>query len=45
LLAPGRSAKLLAILPHDRDRRLQPDAGAAALIDKGALGGNSPDDT
>jgi hypothetical protein len=44
LLAPGRSAKLLTILPHDRDRRLQLDPDAAALINKGALGGNSPDD-
>jgi hypothetical protein len=31
-------------VPHDRDRRLQADADAAALIDKGAFGGNSPDD-
>jgi hypothetical protein len=35
---------LLSILPHDRDRRLQADPDAAALIDKGALGGNSLDD-
>jgi hypothetical protein len=35
---------LLPIPPHDRGRRLQPNAYAAALVDKGALGGNSPDD-
>jgi hypothetical protein len=36
---------LLAILTHDRGRRLQPNADAATLVDIGALGGNSPDDT
>jgi len=35
---------LFSIVPHDRDRRLQADADAAALINKGALGGNPPDD-
>jgi hypothetical protein len=35
---------LIAVLPHDRSRRLQPNADAAALIDKGTLGGNPPDD-
>jgi hypothetical protein len=35
---------LLAILPHDCGGRPQPDSDAAALVDKGALGGNSSDD-
>jgi hypothetical protein len=38
------AGELLAILPHDRGGRPQPDSDAAALVDKGALGGNSPDD-
>jgi hypothetical protein len=29
---------LLTVLPHDRGRRLQPNADTAALIDKSALG-------
>jgi hypothetical protein len=35
---------LLSIPPHDRRRRLEPDADAATLVDIGALGGNAPDD-
>jgi hypothetical protein len=35
---------LLPILPHDRGGRPQPDSDAAALVDKGALGGDAPDD-
>jgi hypothetical protein len=35
---------LPSIQPHDRRRRFQPNADAAALVDKGALGGNPPDD-
>jgi hypothetical protein len=35
---------LLSVPPHDRGRRLQPDADAASLIDISALGGNAPDD-
>jgi hypothetical protein len=35
---------LLAVLPHDRCGRFKPNADAAALVDKGALGGNAPDD-
>jgi hypothetical protein len=44
LPAPGRPAELLAVLPHDRGCRFQPDADAAALVDKGALGGYPPND-
>jgi hypothetical protein len=29
--------------PPDRDRRLQPDADRAALVDVGALGGDAAD--
>jgi len=36
--------ELLAILPHDRGGRLQPNADGAALVDKGAFGGDPPDD-
>jgi hypothetical protein len=45
-LRPGAQARrgLLSVLPHDRGRRLQPNADLAALVDIGALGGNSPDD-
>jgi hypothetical protein len=35
---------LLSILPHDRDRRLEPDADATTLVDIGALGGKMSDD-
>jgi hypothetical protein len=31
-------------LPHDRGGRFHPNADCAALIDKGTLGGNAPDD-
>jgi hypothetical protein len=36
---------LVSILPYDRAGRFEPNTYAAALIDKGALGGNAPDDT
>jgi hypothetical protein len=35
---------LVSVLPHDRGLRFQPEADAAALVDKGTLGGNAPDD-
>jgi hypothetical protein len=35
---------LLPVLPHDRRGRLQVDANGTALVDIGALGGNSPAD-
>jgi hypothetical protein len=35
---------LLAVLPHDRCGRFNPNADAAALVDISALGGNSTDD-
>jgi hypothetical protein len=35
---------LLFIPPHDRGRRLEPDADTATLVDIGTLGGNAPDD-
>jgi hypothetical protein len=36
---------LFTVLPHDRGCRAQPDADtAAALVDKGALGGYAPND-
>jgi hypothetical protein len=35
---------LLSILPHDRSRRFETNADAAALVDIRALGGNAPDD-
>jgi hypothetical protein len=44
LPAPGRPAKLLAVLAHDRGRRPQPDPDTSTLVNKGALGGNAPDD-
>jgi hypothetical protein len=34
---------LLAVLAHDRRCRLQANADGAALVDEGALGGNSFD--
>jgi hypothetical protein len=36
--------ELLSIPPHDRGRRLEPDADATTLVDIGTLGGNAPDD-
>jgi hypothetical protein len=44
LPASSRPAELLIVLPHDRGRRLQPNADTAALIDKSALGGDPPND-
>jgi hypothetical protein len=38
------SAKLLAILPHDRRSRFQPNADTAPVIDIGAFSSNPPDD-
>jgi hypothetical protein len=35
---------LLAVLPHDRGDRFQSNPDGAALVDKGALGGDPPDD-
>jgi len=35
---------LISILPHDRGGRFEPNADGAAIIDKGTLGGNAPDD-
>ena len=43
-LRPRRPSKLLPVSPHDRRRRFQPNADAAAMIDTGAFGGNAPDD-
>jgi len=40
----GPPAGIAHVLPHYRGRRLQPNANTAALVDKGALGGYSPDD-
>jgi hypothetical protein len=34
-------AELLAVLPHDGNCRPQPNADTAALVHKGALGGNA----
>jgi hypothetical protein len=42
--ARGHRAELLAILPHDRRRRFEPDADRAVLINERALGGNSLDE-
>jgi hypothetical protein len=42
LLPAGRPAELLSILPHDRSCRFEANADAAARVDKGAFGGNSP---
>jgi hypothetical protein len=41
---PGRPAELPSVLPHDRGRRLQPNADTAALIDKSALDRYPPTD-
>jgi hypothetical protein len=35
---------LLSVLPHDRGGRFEANAYGAALVDKGALGGNAFDD-
>jgi len=35
---------LLSVLPHDRCGRREPNTDAAALVDKGTLGGDPPDD-
>jgi hypothetical protein len=43
-LRPRRPSKSLPVSPHDRRRRFQPNADAAALIDIGAFGGNAPED-
>jgi hypothetical protein len=43
-MTPRCPAELLSVLPHDRGRRLQPDADTTPIIDIGALGGNAPDD-
>jgi hypothetical protein len=37
-------SKLIAILAHESGGRPQPDADFAVGADKGALGGNAPDD-
>jgi hypothetical protein len=42
-LSPPRP-KLLPVAPHDRRRRLEPNADAATLVDIGAFGGDAPDD-
>jgi len=41
---PPRRPELTSVLPHDRGDRFEPNADGAALIDKGTLGGNAPDD-
>jgi hypothetical protein len=36
---------LLSVLPHDRGGRFEADThGSTLVVDKGALGGNPPDD-
>jgi hypothetical protein len=35
---------LVSVLSHDRGGRFELNADGAALIDKGALGGNAPND-
>jgi hypothetical protein len=37
---PGARRVLPSVTPHDRRRRLQPDAECATLVDVGALGGD-----
>jgi hypothetical protein len=39
-----RSAGLPSVMPHDRRRRLRPDAECAGLVDVGAVGGDASDD-
>jgi hypothetical protein len=39
---PGAPAGLPSATPHDRRRRLRPDAGGAGLVDAGAMGGDAP---
>jgi len=36
--------ELLAVLPHYLGRRSQPNPDPALIVDKGALGGYTPDD-
>ena len=43
MLAAVRCTELIAVLPHDRRGRFQPNADATSVIDEGALGGNSFD--
>ena len=40
----GLSPKLLAVSPHDRGSRFEPNANSAPVVGIGALGGNTPDD-
>jgi hypothetical protein len=42
--SPRRPAELLSVPPHDRGRRLQPNADAATLVDIRTFGGDAPDD-
>jgi hypothetical protein len=42
--APWRPAGLPSVSPHDRRRRLRPDAECAGLVDVGAVGGDAVDD-
>jgi len=44
LLSPGGAPELLAVLAHYRGSWFWPDADGAALVDKGALCGDPPDD-
>ena len=39
-----RCSELVSVLSHDRGGRFELNADGAALIDKGALGGNAPND-
>jgi hypothetical protein len=42
--APRRPAGLPSVKPHDRGRRLRPDADRAALVDGGAFGCDAADE-
>jgi hypothetical protein len=42
-LSPRRP-ELASVLPDNRGGRFQPNTNSAALINKGTLGGNAPDD-